>query len=328
MREGLSRQELDAMHCWEPADRVPGRPQMTDFRQRLRYHQAQWREANGHPIGSQPITPKPDGGMVRLVGSRLPLVYARETGANFLTAAALDAAKARTSITEPHQSFDHQRLWADLLWSPALAFNLFGDLAANLGLADRAVHTWWPDVPGTVCDVRFAHSPGRLDPSYLNSLRAFDAAFVLDLGDGTQGIVGLDTKYHERMKPETPKPTNLWRYLEVAERSGVFRPGAIDAVKGTTDLAVMWLEHLLLLSMLQHVSGTWSWGRYVVAHPAGSTDFAEACTRYADLLVERSTFSSVSVEELLDGGALPAPTVAALRDRYINGVGRRGAYPI
>jgi hypothetical protein len=92
--------------------------------------------------------------------------------------------------------------------------------------------------------------------------------------------VGVDTKCHERAKPETPKPGYLSRYLEVAERSGVFGAGAIDAVKGRTDLAVMWLEHLLLLSMLQHVSGSWSWGRYVVVHPAGNSDVAEACNRY------------------------------------------------
>jgi hypothetical protein len=318
MGEALSKQELEAAHCWEADDRVPGRPAMTEFRRRLRYHQAQWREANGHPIGSQPIVPR-EGRPSRPVGSRLPLDYARETGATFVTAGALDAANARTSITEPHQSFDHQRLWADLLWSPSLAFNLFGDLAADLGLADRAVHTWWPDAPGNVRDVRFAHSPGRLDPAYLNSLRAFDAAFVIDLDDGTQGIVAVNVKYHEWAKPEIPKPSNLPRCLEVAERSGVFGPGATDQVKGRSELAVMWLEHLLLLSMLQHGSGAWTWGRYVVVHPTGNTDFADACVRYRALLVDRSTFSSMTLEELLDAGALPAPTVAALRDRYIHG---------
>lgn len=292
---------------------------MTDFRRRLRYHQARWREVQGHPIGSQPIAPRPDGGSGRLVGSRLPLDYARETGANFLTTGALDAARARTSVIEPHQSLDHQRLWADLLWSPTMAFNLFGDLAADPGLADRVVHRWWPDASGTVCDVRFAHSPGWLDAAYLNSLRAFDAAVVLDLGDGSRGVIGIDVKYHERIKPQTPRPSNLPRYLEVAERSGVFAPGAIDAVTGRSDLAVMWLEHLLLLSMLQHVSGTWSWGRYVVVHPAGNTDFAAACARYQALLVDQSSFACVTVEELLDAGALPTPTVTALRDRYLSG---------
>ena len=316
MGAALSKQELEAAHCWEADDRVPRRPEMTEYRRRLRYHQSQWREAKGHPIGSQPIAPKP-GGAVRLVGSRLPLAYARETGANFLTPGALDAAKARTSAKEPHQSFDRQRLWVDLLWSTTMAFNLFGDLAADLGPADRAVRTWWPDAPGRVSDVRFEHSPGWLDPAYIGNLSSFDAAFVLERGDRTQGIVGLDTRYHERTKAETPKPKNLWRYREVAERSGVFEAGAIDAVKGRTDLAEMWLEHLLLLSMLQHPSGMWSWGRYVVVHPAGNSDFADACARYRDLLVDQSTFSSMTVEELLDADVLPAQTAAALRKRYM-----------
>lgn len=305
------------MHCWEADDRVPGRPEMTDFRRRLRYHQARWREANGHPIGSQPIAPR-EGTPSRLVGSRLPLAYARETGANFLTAGALDAARTRSSIIEPHQTFDHQRLWADLLWSPAMAFNLFGDPAGDLGLADRAVHAWLPDAPGTVCDVRFAHSPGRFDPAYLGNLRTFDAAFVLDLDDGTQGIVGLDAKYHEQARPAIAKPSNLPRYREVAERSSVFRPGAIDTVD-RSEILVMWLEHLLVLSMLQHPSGTWRWGRYVVVYPAGNSDFADACNLYTGLLADRSTFTSVTIEELLHADALPPQTAAALRERYIPG---------
>ncbi len=65
----------------------------------------------------------------------------------------------------PHQMLDAQRLWADLPSSTTMCFHLFGDLAADFRLADRAVRTWWPDVPGTVCDVRFEHSPGRLDPA-------------------------------------------------------------------------------------------------------------------------------------------------------------------
>ena len=312
-----SKEELEGAHCWESDDHVPRRPEMTAFRRRVRYHQAQWREAHGHPIGSQPIAPRADGGKARLVGSRVPLAYGQATGANFVTSGALHAAQARTATVEPHQSFDHQRLWADLLSSAALAFNLFGDLAGDLGLAGRAVQKWWPDAPGIVRDVRFAHSPGRFDPAYLNSLRSFAAAFVLALDDGTQGIVALDVEYHERAKPEIPKPRNLPRYLEVAERSGVFKPGATDAVEGKSDLAVMWLEHLLLLSMLQHESGAWSWGRYVVVHPAGNSDYADACARYRDLLAEQSTFSSVTVEELLDANVLPVTTTAALRDRYL-----------
>jgi PD-(D/E)XK nuclease superfamily protein len=310
-----SREELEAAHCWEAEDHVPRRPELTDFRRRLRYHQAQWREANRHPIGSQPIVPR-EGKPSRPVGSRLPLDYARDTGATFLTAAAHEAAKARTSVTEPHQSFDHQRLWAELLWPAALAFNLFGDLAADLRLADRAVHTWWPDAPGTVSDIRFAHSPGRLDPAWLGNLVDWDVAFVLDLGGGTQGIVGIVTAYHDVNRRQPPKPTRLPRYREITETAGIFGAGALDAVNGT-ELIHIWLDHLLVLSMLQHPSRAWRWGRLVVVHPAGNTDFADACSRYRALLVDQSTFRSATVEELLGAKVLPAGTASALRDRYL-----------
>jgi len=245
--------------------------------------------------------------------------YAKETGANFLTPRALDAATARTAAAEPHQTFDQQRVWADLLSSPAMAFNLFGDLAADLRSADRAVRRLWSDSPGAICDVRFAHSPGRFDPAYLNSLRAFDAAFVLALDDGTQGILAIDTKYHERINREIPRPENRGRYLEVHHRSGAFTPDALHVIdpEHRTDLCEIWLEHLLLLSMLQHEGGGWSWGRYVVVHPAGNTGVADVCARYRDLLAERSTFATLTLEDLLDAKALPAATMTALRRRYL-----------
>jgi hypothetical protein len=52
-----------------------------------------------------------------------------------------------------------------------------------------------------------------------------DAVFVLDLPGGRKGVLGVDVKYHDWLKPETPRPENLRRYLQVAERSGTFLPG-------------------------------------------------------------------------------------------------------
>ena len=309
-----SREELEAAHCWELDDRVANRPAMTAFRRRTRYHQARWREAHGHPIGTQPLVPRP-GVTVRAVGSRVPLDYGRTTGAGFVSAAALAAARARTSFVEREQSFDHQRLWADLLSSEALSFNLFGDLGADVGRADRAVHRLWPDTPGTVREIRFVHSPGRLDPSYLNSLRDFDAAFVLDAGVGTHAVVAVDVKFFERNKIEQPKPSNAARIMEVCERSGAFTP-EVRRLLGRTDLAVLWLEHLLLLSMLQHRSREWTWGRYVVVHPADNPDVVDLLARYRGYLADDSTFATMTVEDLLASRALPASTTKALRERY------------
>lgn len=313
-----SRHELADAKCWEPDDQVPRRPDTTAFRRAARLHQARWREAHRFPIGTQPFVPKAGDDRWRYVGSRLPLAFARESGANFVTAAALDAVRHRMSVAEPHQSIDHQRLWADLLSSQALAFNLFGDAAADPLLAERIVRHWFPDAPdGRVEAVRFVHSPGRFDPDYLNSLRDFAVAFVLRLTDGTSGVVGVDVRYHERNKPETPKPQNRFWYEGVAHASGVFADDAIDELLGKTDRCEMWLEHLLLLSMLQHRSGEWTWGRYVVVHTDQNPDRVDLIARYRTHLVDDSTFATCTLTGLLDAGVLPDATERAVRERYV-----------
>jgi hypothetical protein len=309
----VSRDELEAAHCWLDHDRVPGRPEVTEFRRAVRYHNAMWREANGYQIGTHRNRP---GTPPRLVGSRLDLDFARESGATFLTTRAVAAARARTSFVEPHQIFDHQSFWADLLCSEALAVNLFGDLAVDLDRADRAVHAWWPAAPGRVTDIRFAHSPGRFDPSYSNSLRYFDAVFVLALPDGSAGALAIDVKYREAVQRKGVKPTHMSRFVEIHDRSGAFEPGAVD-VLNPSRLSLIWLEHLLLLSMLQHDSGRWTWGRYVVVHPEGNTDVAHANDEYRKVLADDTTFTSATIEHLLSAKVLPPKTAAALRRRYL-----------
>jgi len=312
-----SREELEAAHCWERSDRVAGRPEMTAFRRAARLHHARWREARGHPMGSQPIRPAP-GRPVRPVGSRLTLAHAQQSGATFLTPAARAAAGDRVAAIEAHQTFDRQRLWAELLWSPTLAFNLFGDLAADLASATRAVRTWWSDVPGTVSAIRFAHSPGRMDPSHLGNLSSFDAAFVLALRDGTQGLLAVACRYHEAAPAEVPKPGNMPRYREVAERSGAFVAGAADHVaERDHTLTVTWLAHLLALSTVQHPSGTWTWTRLVVVHPEANTDAAALSARYQAVLANPGTFASTTLEALLRARALPTAAADELEARYV-----------
>ncbi len=79
-----------------------------------------------------------------------------------------------------------------------------------------------------------------------------------------------------------------------------------------------WLEHLLVLSMVQHESEEWGWGRYVVIHPEGNTDYADICARYRTLLVDRFDvrLDDAGGSPPLANGSRPK-TVKALRERYV-----------
>ncbi|QYG95222.1 hypothetical protein HC251_24185 [Iamia sp. SCSIO 61187] len=315
---GPSRAELEAAQVWEGVDRVPG-AEMTAFRRTLRLRQAHWREAQGLPIGSQSV-PAARGGGERPIGSRIDHDHAVATGANFLTPAAHDAVRHRIAHKEPWQTLNTRRLWGDLLSSMPLCFNLFGPAWADLALADDLVHDLWPDTPGRVAEVRFEHSPGRGDPAYLGNRSAFDVAFLLDLGGGRRGIVGVETKYHEWAKPEVPRPDNAERYREVTERSGAFVDD-IPARIGEDDRALVqvWLDHLLLLSMLQHPSAGWDWGRFVILHPAGNVSFDDAIARYRALLVDDATFDRRTLEQVVASPDLRRSVADPFAARYLDG---------
>jgi hypothetical protein len=172
---------------------------MTAFRRRERLRQARWREDRGYPIGHQPIR---GGKGARKLGSRMEFIFAVQTGANLVTPNALAAARHRAATRERHRTLYLDRLWADCLSSMPMCFNLFGDLSLDANVADRSVHDWWEDVPGRVSEVRFEWSPGRLDDRYLGNKSAFDVAFILDLPDGRQGVLGIDEVSRVRREAE------------------------------------------------------------------------------------------------------------------------------
>ena len=313
----ISNAELSARFCFESVDRVGRDPETTAFKRQARFHQAVWRESHGLPIGTQPTRPKP-GGSSRPLGSRIEIDHAYATGANFLTDAALEAVRHRLANPEPKQTLNVDRLYADMLSSMPMCFNLFGPVSQDLKAASAAVSKWWPDAPGSVQTVRFEWSPGRQIPGrFLENRSAFDVAFELTLANGTSGVIAVETKYHEDCRRESrPSDNRMRRYAYVTLQSGIFRDDALDTVVGT-HLQQIWLDHLLALSMLQDVEGSWTWAKFVLVHPEKNPSFARAAEEYAQTLLDPSSFETKTIESLLDADALPLETAIAFRDRYI-----------
>ena len=314
MHTPASTSALRAANCWFPGDKVAGDPESTAWKRLARWRQAQWREARQHPVGAQPYA---GGARATRVGSRLQLAFARLSGANFITGDALAEARRRIANPEQHQMLLESRLWADLLSSMPLCFNLFGTLGADATRAADAVRAWWPDAPRGDTSVRFEHSPGRSDPAFLGNRSAFDVAFEVRSGPSARAIVGVETKYQEHAGPNrAPSAEALARYVEVSERSGAFVEGWRQRVIGTP-LQQIWQDHILLLSMLQHPSKQWTWGRFVLVYPGENPSFARAAAEYRETLRDAATFESRTIEDLLaTSGALDPATVETFRERY------------
>lgn len=274
--------------------------------------QALWREAKAYPIGQHGRSDKR-----RDLGSRVPLDQAKEVGWNFLSQTAFEAARHRAANPHPHETLNPERLWSDLLSSMPLCFNLFGELWNDSTAATQAWKAWLPDLAGDVEEVCFEWSPGRLDPSYLGNRTAFDVAFLLRCPDASKGIIGVETKYHEFAKKEKPpKENRLPRYREVTEAAGIFNVGWEKALIGT-EFQQIWLDHLLVLSMLQHPGQQWSWGRYVLVYPARNPSFAAAAEAYREVLTDDETFAPLTIEQLLDAQVLPRSLEQGFRERYL-----------
>ena len=302
----------------EDVDHVPGDVETTQFKRRARLHQSLWRESRGIPVGSQPMRPK-SGQSFRELGSRIDVQAAREKKWNFLSKAAEQAAEHRLKNPQPHQTLNADRLYADLLSSMPMCFNLFAPLRDDLELANRAVRAWWPHVPGTVVDIRFEWSPGRRKAGrFLENASAFDVAFELDLGFGQRGLLGVETKYHENCRREAKRSSDsrIARYSLVSERSGAFLPGAVDRVFGT-ELQQIWLDHLLALSMTQDESEPWHWTGFALVHPACNPSYARAAARYRQVLHQPDTLTVSTLESLLNADVLPAEMTEAFKQRYL-----------
>lgn len=309
---------LPSDFCLEDVDRVPRDIETTQFKRRARLQQSLWRESRNIPIGLQPMRPK-EGQVSRELGSRIDVAVAREKKYSFLSAAAEQAVEHRLKNPQQHQTLNTDRLYADLLSSMPMCFNLFAPLRCDLALANRAVHAWWPQVPGTVVDVRFEWSPGRRKAGrYLENASAFDVAFELDLGHGRRGLLGVETKYHEDCRREAKRSSDsrIARYRLVSERSGAFLPGAVDAIVGT-ELQQIWLDHLLALSMTQDESEPWDWTGFALVHPAKNPSYVRAVKRYRKFLRQPGDLLVATLESLLNAEVLPVEMSEAFKQRYL-----------
>lgn len=277
------------------------------WQQRLRLGQALWREAKGYPLTEY-------RGEKR--GNHVDAEYAAETMCNFLSPAAMKAARDELDRSVPDRMMIESRMLGNLLSSQPLCFNLFADLAADLDLASEWGRLMWPGRVERITNIGYEYSPGRGDERYLGNKTAFDVFIQYLTPSGGKGFIGIEVRYHEDLKGSQNDVRE--RALEVAEQSNSFaNPTSTDLT--SQPLSQFYLDHLLALSMLQ-VDSDWEDGFFVLLYPAANQACVQASKGYIAQLSSEDTWQALTMEVAIKrmGEVTNDPWVRDFTDRYLD----------
>lgn len=262
------------------------------FQRQARVLQSIWREEQGFPIGVQRSRAN-----VRPLGSRLKMPWAENTLANYLTDTIKDV--VRLEVLDPAKSagklYGRPRIFEDLLSSQPMAFNLFGELQNDLGLASVVFRSLTNGRVQTVSSIDFEYSPGRGDPRYTGDRSAFDVFATYTTSNGMSGFAGIEVKYHENLIGEPATHRN--RYDELARLMGCFREDHLDHLKHQP-LQQIWRDHLLAGSIL--AANDYSDGFFVFLYPGQNGHCSEAVRQYSECLSDFKSFAPWTLEMVCD----------------------------
>lgn len=278
------------------------------FQQRARLLQALWRAEKDLPVGDNRGKP---------LGSAVELQYAVSTLCNFLTDTIREV--VRHDVLGPGRDVGslirEDRLFANLLSSQPLCFNLFGELARDLNLAGRVLQSLMPGRIACVTEIRFEHAPGRSDPRYTGDRSAFDVFVRYESPAGKRGFLGIEVKYHEALNDTAAE--HRARYDELADAMGCF--AAEHAALRNKPLQQIWRDHLLSGALLHGDLG-YDEGSFVFLYPRDNEACAKALAAYRTHLTSSDTFSVWTLEDFVSAlrATSEAPWIAELDRRYLD----------
>lgn len=288
-------------------------PHDTRFRSCARLLQALIRAEQQLPAGSYTT----QDGRRRKLGSRLA-AFPASCGTNFLSQDIARLCYRELAYREPGAMIDGARVWANMLSSMPLTFNLFGALKLNPAAAERFVESLFPDLAGQVTHLLFEHSPARGDERFTADGSAFDAFIGLKRPDGSRTFVAVEVKYAEGLVE--PEPRHRPRWDDLSQSCGLYRdPDAPELRKNP--LQQLWREHMLAHCLVEN--GLYDAGAFVLTAPKLNNDVQRGAAAYARQLSDQphlTPFVNLTLEDAAEALKVAGePEVGqAFIDRYLN----------
>ena len=136
-----------------------------------------------------------------------------KTGKNFLTKEIYDHVKKRLKNQKSYETFDEYRLYNNMLSSQPLCFNLFVPLKNSLEtypeLSEKTFKEIFPDLNiKTIDKIEIEYIPDYYE-ELINDKTAFDAFIEYTDEENQKGIIGIETKYTEKLGDNIGKNTEI-----------------------------------------------------------------------------------------------------------------------
>jgi hypothetical protein len=247
------------------------------------------------------------------LGSRLREDYAR-AGANFLSRKVAEHVRLELAYRRPGALYDERRVWANLLASQPLAFNLLVPLQLDPELAAAFFRRLLPDLGlDTVLEIGFKHTPGRRDPRFLSDGTALDALVTYHTPQGRRGFIALELKYAEPAPAGGPASTP--HLDEIALASGLYAD-PLDPALRAGGLRQLRREHLLAWLLCRE-------GYFLLLAPGLNEGWITAGRAYEQRLAPAEAavpFRLLTLEKVVAAlAAVPGrrELAAFLEDRYL-----------
>lgn len=196
-----------------------------------------------------------------------------------------------------------KHLYANLLRSEHIPFNLFIPLQSDLGLVKKVFNKLVPGAIKEILEIKIECAP-KPAKKYLDDKTSFDVYIKYLHKDNQVGVFGIEVKYTEGaypLKKESTESRNILNknsnYWQTMRKAAIFREGNDDELI-KNNYRQIWRNQLLGEKMKQvdNIAHFTS----ITFYPKGNTHFSKVLTEYQAFLLEKDSTFGVTFEDFFE----------------------------
>jgi hypothetical protein len=198
-------------------------------------------------------------------------------------------------------------LYADMLRSEHIPFNLFVPLKCNMALAKTIFDSFLPDSIENIVNIKIEYAPEPAQ-DYLNDKTSFDAYIEYIHLDKSKGILGIEVKYTEHeyklvkgSKQEKDIGNKQSKYNLLTNKINLYKSDSYELLKAD-HFRQMWRNQLLGESIIDKTGSQYKHFTSLLIYPEKNTHFVDVSIAYSKFLLKQKEkkYIDITYEEFIE----------------------------